>query len=43
MAKAEGIEGQTNLDLLKRTWKRSIWCEEDDEEMTLPDPEVPPL
>ena len=30
--KAEGIE---------RTWKTSIWSEEDDEEMTLPDPEVP--
>ena len=40
-AKAEGIERQTRLDLLKRTWKMSIWSEEDDEEMTLPDPEVP--
>ena len=40
-AKAEGIEQQTRLDLLKRTWKTSIWSEEDDEEMTLPKPEVP--
>ena len=40
-AKAEGIERRTRLDLLKRTWKMSIWSEEDDEEMTLPDPEVP--
>ena len=40
-AQAEGIEGQTRLDLLKRTWKTSIWFQEDDEEMTLPDPEVP--
>ena len=40
-AKAEGIERRTRLDLLKRTWKTSIWSEEDDEEMTLPDPEVP--
>ena len=40
-AKAEGIERQARLDLLTRTWKRSIWREEDDEEMTLPDLEVP--
>ena len=40
-AKDEGIERPTRLDLLKRTWKMSIWSEEDDEEMTLPDPEVP--
>ena len=40
-AKAEGIERRTRLDLVKRTWKTSIWSEEDDEEMTLPDPEVP--
>ena len=40
-AKAEGIERRTRLDLLRRTWKTSIWSEEDDEEMTLPDPEVP--
>ena len=40
-AKAEGIERRIRLDLLKRTWKRSICSEEDDEEMTLPDPEVP--
>ena len=40
-ARAEGIERQTRLDLLKRTWKTSIWSEEDDEEMTLPYPEVP--
>ena len=40
-AKAEGIERRTHLDLLKRTWKTSIWSEEHDEEITLPDPEVP--
>ena len=40
-AKAEGIEQRTRLDLLKRTWKRSVWSKEDDEEMTLCDPEVP--
>ena len=40
-AKAEGIERRTRLDLLKRTWKTSIWSEEDDEEITLPHPEVP--
>ena len=40
-AKAEGIERRTRLDLLKRTRKTSMWSEEDDEEMTLPDPEVP--
>ena len=40
-AKAEGIERRTRLDLLKRTWKTSIWSKEDDEEMTLPDPETP--
>ena len=40
-AKAEGIERRTGLDLLKRTWKTSFWSEEDDEEMTLPDPETP--
>ena len=40
-AKAERIERRSRLDLLKRTWKTSIWSEGDDEEMTLPDPEVP--
>ena len=40
-AKAQGIERRTRLDLLKRTWKTSIWCEEDDEDMTLPDTEIP--
>ena len=40
-AKVEGIERQTSLDLLKRTWKTSLWVEEDDEKMTLPDPQVP--
>ena len=40
-AKAEGIERRISLDPLKRTWKTSLWSEEDDEEMTLPDPEVP--
>ena len=39
-AKAEGIKRRTRPDLLKRTWRTSIWSEEDDEEMTLPDPEV---
>ena len=39
--KAEGIEQRTRLDLLKRTWKTSTWSQEDDEEMTLPDSEVP--
>ena len=42
-AKSEGIERQICLDLLKRTWKTSIWSEEDDEDMTLPDPEIPPV
>ena len=40
-AEAEGIERRTRLDLLKRTQKPSIWSEEDDEEITLPDPETP--
>ena len=40
-AMAEGIERRTRLGLLKRTWKTSIWSQEDDEEMTLLDPEVP--
>ena len=40
-AEAQGIERRTRLDPLKRTWKRSIWSEDDDEEMTLPDAEVP--
>ena len=39
-AKAEGIERRTRLELLNRTWKTSLWSEEVDEEMTLPDPEV---
>ena len=39
-AKAEGIERRTRLVLLKRTCKTSIWSEEDDEKMTLPDPEI---
>ena len=40
-AKAEGIHRPTRLDLLKRTWKTPLWSKEDDEAMTLPDPEVP--
>ena len=40
-AQAEGIERRTRLDHPKGTWKTSIWSEEDDEEMTLSDPEVP--
>ena len=39
-ARAEGIERDICLDLLKRTWKTSIWSEEAHEEMTPPDPEV---
>ena len=37
-AKGEGIKQRTRLHLLRRTWKMSIWSEEDDEEMILPDP-----
>ena len=40
-AKAEGVERRTRLVFLKGTWKMSIWSQEDDEEITLPDPEVP--
>ena len=40
-AKAEGIEPHTRLDLLRRTWKPSIWSENDEEEVTMPYPEVP--
>ena len=40
-AMANGIEQGIRLELLKRTWKSSIWSKEDDEEMTLPDPEIP--
>ena len=40
-AQAEGIERWTRVDLLKSTWKTSIWSDEDDEKMTLPDPELP--
>ena len=40
-AKAEDIKRRTRLDLLKRTWKTSVWSEEDDEEMTVPNPDVP--
>ena len=29
------------MHLLKRTWKTSIWSEEEDEEMTSPESEVP--
>ena len=39
-AKADGIQRRTRLDLLKRTLKMSIRSEEDDEEVTLSDPEV---
>ena len=35
LAKAAGIERRTRVDLLKRTWKTSIWFKEDDEEMPL--------
>ena len=40
-AKAEGIERLIPLDPLKRPWKTSIWSQIQDEEMTLPNPEVP--
>ena len=36
-AKAEGIERRIRVDLFMMTSKTSIWSEEDDEEMTLPD------
>ena len=41
--KAEAIERPTRLDFLRRTWKMSIWSEEDDREMTIFDPEIPPV
>ena len=41
LAKVQGIERRTRLDLLKKTWKTSIWYEVDDKQMTLPNPEVP--
>ena len=40
-AKAEGIERRTLLDALKRIWRTSASSEEDDEQLTLPEPEVP--
>ena len=40
-AKAEGIQRRTRVHLLKGSWKPSIWSEEYDEEMTVPDPETP--
>ena len=40
-AKAEGIEQRTRRNLLKRTWKTSTLSDEDEEEMTPPNPEVP--
>ena len=36
-AKAERIERRTHSELLKTTWKTSIWSEGFDEERTLPD------
>ena len=39
--KAERIERQGRLQYLRRTWKSSIWYEEDDDSYTLPDPEIP--
>ena len=35
------MERRTRMDLLKRDWKTSMWSKEDDEEMTLLDPELP--
>ena len=40
-AKVESIERRTTVDPLKRMWKTSIWCEEDDVEMTLSDSKTP--
>ena len=31
-AKCEAMEHQSRINLMKRTWKSSIWCEEDKEE-----------
>ena len=39
--RAEGMERQERLQYLKQTWKYCIWCDEDDEPYTLPDPDVP--
>ena len=39
--KAEGIERHERLQHLRKTWKSSIWSEEDDDSYTLPDPEIP--
>ena len=39
--KVEGIERQERLRYLRKTWKSSIWSEEDDDSYTLPDPEIP--
>ena len=39
-AEAEGMKQLTRVELLKTTWNKSILSEEDDEEMTLPDPEI---
>ena len=39
-AKAECIERRTCLEVVKRTWKTSIWSQDDDEGMTLPDLEI---
>ena len=41
--RAEGIGHQDRLQYLRRTWKSSIWSEEDDDSYTLPDPEIPLL
>ena len=39
--RGEGIERQEWLQYLSRTWKSSIWSEEDDDSYTLPNPEIP--
>ena len=39
--RVEGIERQERTQYLRRTWKSSIWSEEDDDSYTLPDPEIP--
>ena len=36
-AEAQGIQRRTRLHIPQRTWKTSIWSQDNDEEMTLPD------
>ena len=39
--RAEGIERQERLQYFRKTWKSSIWSEEDDDYYGLSDPETP--